>query len=59
MVPPPQIWPSGMNPVVRPPASERSTPNQSYSGWVPPWATAAAQAGLNGMISPVARMPSW
>src|SRR5690606_41744874 len=56
--PPLQICPSGMNPSVRPPPSERSTANQLYSGVVPDWAIASAQAGLYAMICPFSRKPS-
>src|SRR6187551_3659792 len=42
-----------MKPAIRPPPSERSTANQLYSGVVPLFATAAAQAGFFGMIAPL------
>src|SRR5262245_3125329 len=57
--PPSQMRPSGTKPTVRPAPSERRTANQLYSGVVPVEATAAAQAGLLGMIWPLGWMPSW
>src|SRR3954468_15458849 len=47
-----------MNPRVRPAPSDRSTANQSYSELAPLTPTAAAQAGLTGLISPVELSPS-
>src|SRR3990170_636525 len=59
VLPPLHSCPSGTKPVVRPAASERRTPNQLYSGLAPPWATAAWQAGLLGVIWPVDERPSF
>ncbi len=58
-LPPLHSLPSGMNPTVRPPASERSTLNQLYSEFAPLSATADEQAGLFGRISPVPVRPSF
>src|SRR5690242_17753694 len=48
-----------MKPEVRPAPSERSTANQLYSGVVPLWATAAAQAAFFGWMAPLAVSPSF
>jgi hypothetical protein len=57
-LPPLHSWPSWTKPVVRPPASERSTPNQLYRGFVPPAWTACAQAALVGWMLPCGLRPS-